>query len=326
MRASRLLSTVILLQLRGRLTAQALADEFEVSVRTVYRDIDDLSAAGVPVYADRGPGGGFQLLDGFRTDLTGFTAGEAETLLLAGLPGPASDLGLAEPLMTARLKLLAALPPAAGAVAARIANRFHLDPLEWYQRVLPPAHLTEVARAVWGERRLAIRYESWLATVRRTVDPLGLVMKAGSWYLVARTSGSVRIYKIAKMLDVDVLDDTFNYPAGFDLAACWRAELARFEKSLRRGEATLRVSPSALSRLDRLGADIAEAVLAAPVDVAGWRRAVVPIEAVSHAASLLLGFADDIEVLAPLSLRNEVGGRANRVLALYRRGSSKSRQ
>lgn len=317
MRAGRLLSILILLQLRGRVTAQALADEFEVSARTIYRDVDELSAAGVPVFADRGPGGGFQLLDGYRTRLTGFTTTEAETLLLAGLPGAVADLGLSEPLAAARLKLLAALPPAAGDHAARVGSRFHLDAADWYRRTPTPTHLLAIAKAVWEERRLEIRYESWSATVSRTIDPLGLVMKAGSWYLVARTNGNLRTYKIANVLDLAVLDENFEYPPGFDLARHWRSELERFEKSLRRDEATLRVADAALSRIDRLGADIAEAVLAATADAEGWREVRVPIESVSHAASLLLGFAIDIEVLSPPKLRAELTRRAGLVVALY---------
>src|SRR5256885_7539794 len=128
MRASRLLSILLLLQTRGRMTAQALADEFEVSVRTLYRDIDQLSAAGIPVYADRGRSGGFQLMDGYRTKLTGLTRSEAEVLFLSGLPGPAAQLGLSDLLSAARLKLLAALPPGMQPDAERIAQRFHLDP------------------------------------------------------------------------------------------------------------------------------------------------------------------------------------------------------
>ncbi len=317
MRANRLLSILLLLQSRGRLTAQALADEFEVSVRTVYRDIDELSAAGVPVYADRGPGGGFALLDGYRTRLTGMTASEAETLLLAGLPGPAADLGLAEPLAAARLKLLAAVPQAAGEGAARVGDRFHLDPVDWYRRAEPPPHLPAIARAVWSQRRLVIRYESWSATVRRTVDPLGLVLKAGAWYLMARIGADIRTYKVAKVLDLDVLPDGFDHPAGFDLAAQWQESLQRFARELRRAEAVLRVSPEALPLLDRLGADAAEAVRQAEPDAAGWRRATVPIEGVGHAARLLLGFTDAIEVLEPPALRQALAEGARRVTALY---------
>jgi predicted DNA-binding transcriptional regulator YafY len=319
MRANRLLSTLILLQLRGRVTAQALADEFEVSVRTVYRDIDGLSAAGVPVYADRGPGGGFQLLDGYRTRLTGLTPGEAESLLLVGLPGPAADLGLAEPAAMARLKLLAAMPPAAGKGAARIGERFHLDPVDWYRRATAPAHLPAIAQAVWSERCLAVRYESWSATVQRKIDPLGLVLKAGAWYLVARAGRDIRTYKIAKVLALDVLDETFTYPARFDLASHWRRELKRFEAGLRRERAILRVAPAALSRLDSLGADISEPLRQARPDARGWRQATVPIEGIDHAAGLLLGFAADIEVLEPPALRRRLADLARRVTALYRR-------
>lgn len=317
MRASRLLSMLIHLQLSGRVTAQAFAETFEVSLRTVYRDADALSAAGVPIYADRGPGGGFRLLDGYRTRLTGLTASEAETLLLAGLQGPAADLGLAEPLAAARLKLLAALPPAAVAGAVRVGRRFYLDPVDWYRRAPAPAHLPAVARAVWDSRRLAIRYESWSATVQRTVDPLGLVMKAGSWYLLARCGGAVRTYKVARVQHLATLDECFAHPPGFDLARQWQAALQRFEEVLHQGEATLRVSAAALPRIGQLGASVAEAVLTAGAGPDGWREAVVPIEGVGHAAGLLLAFADDVEVLSPPELRHELARRARRVATLY---------
>ena len=322
MRADRLLSMLILLQLRGRMTAQALADEFEVSVRTIHRDIDGLSAAGVPVYADRGPGGGFTLLDGYRTRLTGLTAAEAEALPLAGLAGLAADLGLAEPLAAARRKLLAAMPQAASDCAARVGSRFHLDPVDWYRRIPPPVHLRAIAQAVWCGTRLDIRYESWSATARRTLDPLGLVAKAGAWYLVARTEGGIRTYKVARVLDLAVLDDRFTHPPGFDLVRHWRSELERFEGGLLRGKATLRVSAAALAHIESLGAAAAEAVLAATAGADGWRRVVVPIESIRHAAGLLLGFTDDIEVLAPPELRAELAQRAGRVLALYNRDGS----
>ncbi|MCU1359905.1 MAG: transcriptional regulator [Ilumatobacteraceae bacterium] len=317
MRASRLLSMLILLQLRGRVTAQALADEFEVSVRTIYRDMDELSAAGVPVYADRGPGGGFQLLDGYRTKLTGMTPNEAETLLLAGLPGAAADLGLAEPLAAARLKLLAAMPASSGEGAARVGERFYLDVVDWYRHAPPPPDLATVAQAVWQNQRLSIRYESWSATTRRRVDPLGLVMKAGSWYMVARANGNLRTFKIANVSDVHVLDETFEHPPGFDLAAHWQAALQRFEKSLQHGHAVVRVSPGAMSRLDRLSAAAMEAVVNAAPGDDDWRQATIPIESVSAGATALLSFADEIEVLSPPELRAELARLAATVTQLY---------
>jgi predicted DNA-binding transcriptional regulator YafY len=317
MRASRLLSMLITLQVRGRVTAHALAEEFEVSVRTIYRDIDELSAAGVPVYADRGPGGGFQLLEGYRTRLTGLSAPEAEALLLMGLPGPADDLGLAEPAAAARMKLLAALPAAAGAGALKVADRFHLDPLEWFRRASPPPNLAAAAQAVWQGRRIEIGYESWKATVRRRLDPLGLVVKAGAWYLVARYGPQPRTYRLSNVLDITVLDETFERPDGFDLPRHWRAEVQRFEADLRRDVAVVRVHERALSRLDRLGADFSEPVRAAIPDARGWREAEVPIESPGHAAGLLLGFGDAIEVVSPPALRRELVRLAAEVSGLY---------
>jgi len=159
MRASRLLSILMVLQTRGRVTAEALAAEFEVSVRTIYRDIEELSAADVPVYADRGPNGGFQLLDGYRTKLTGLSPAEAETLFLAGLPGPAAELGLADVLTAAQLKLTAALPERVRATANRVAARFHLDPVGWFRSADDAGLLPAIASAVWNETCLAIRYK-----------------------------------------------------------------------------------------------------------------------------------------------------------------------
>ena len=317
MRASRLLSIMIALQVRGRSTAQELATRFEVSLRTIYRDVDELSAAGVPVIAERGHGGGFQLAAGYRTHLTGLTAAEAEALWLLGLPGAAEQLGLGTPAAGAKEKLLAALPPDGAAGALRIAERFHVDPNDWYRRAPPPPHLALVAQAVWAGRRIKVRYESWTTTRQRRLDPLGLVLKAGAWYLVAGAAGPPRSYRVDKLLEVELLDAVVERTAAFDLAGHWRASVERFEASLRREIATIRVGPEAMSRLDRLGADIAEAVRAAPTDAKGWRRAVVPIESATHAASLLIGFGDSVEVLEPAALQREIARTAARVCRLY---------
>jgi predicted DNA-binding transcriptional regulator YafY len=186
MRQSRLLSILLMLQARGRMTAQELADEFEISIRTLYRDIDQLSAAGVPVYADRGRDGGFQLLDGYRTRLTGLTPAEAEALFLSGLPGPASDLGLGDAVAAAQLKLMAALPAEKRNAAARVAGRFYLDLVGWFQHAQSKVVLPALATAVWNARRIRIRYERRAGVVERELEPLGLALKAGIWYLVAR--------------------------------------------------------------------------------------------------------------------------------------------
>src|SRR5512134_253691 len=179
MRASRLLSILLLLQAHGRMSAQALAAEVESSVRTVFRDVDQLSAAGVPVWAERGRNGGFQLQEGWRTKLTGLTSAEASAIFLAGLPGPAAELGLGEAMTSAQLKLLAALPADWQAGAHRVGSRFHLDPVDWFRSAEPVEHLRSVAEAVWQECRLNVRYKSWNRVSDRLVDPLGLVLKAG---------------------------------------------------------------------------------------------------------------------------------------------------
>ncbi|MET0553197.1 MAG: WYL domain-containing protein [Vicinamibacteria bacterium] len=304
MRASRLLSILILLQLRARLTADELATEFGVSVRTIYRDIDELSAAGIPVQADRGPGGGFQLLDGYRTRLTGLTASEAEALLMIGLPGPAAALGLGSAAAGAQAKMLASLPQASLAGAGRLAERFHLDPVDWYRAAAPVDHLPVLARAVLGQQRVAITYESWTRTRDWRIAPLGLVLKAGAWYVVADAGKGPRTFRVSNVRELVLLDTAFDRPAGFDLQAYWTASLARFESGLRQGAAALRVSPAGRERLARLGAYAARALAdAAPPDPDGWTRVRLPIESVEQAALALLGLGPEVEVLAPDALR-----------------------
>lgn len=317
MRASRLLSILLTVQARGRVTAQALADQLEVSRRTIYRDIDELSAAGVPIYADPGPGGGFALLDGFRTDLNGLTTEEAAALPFAGLPSVAADLGLAVSAASAHVKFMAALPHAARADVGRIADRFHLDALDWQRRSRASPHLLAIAAAVWQSHVLRIRYESWRSTRWRTVEPLGLVLKAGQWYLIASAEKGVAIFRVTSVRNVEQTDGRFDRPSSFDLKACWKDLVNRFEAGLRRRCATLRAAPTSLDRLDRLGADIADKLREAVPGDAGWREAVVPIETIGHAASLILGFADEIEVIAPVELMTELATRAARVATLY---------
>lgn len=321
MRASRLLSILMLLQLRGRLTAEYLAAEFEVSIRTIYRDIDELSASGVPVYADRGPGGGFMLMDGYRTRLTGLAANEAQALFLIGMPGPAAALGMDTTASLAGNKVLAALPGENAATARRMWLKFHLDPAGWYRGGEPPEALPSIARAVWDRKVIAMQYESWKGARDWQVDPLGLVLKAGDWYLAARGAGKVRIFKVANILSHEVLDTAFEAPEEFDLAAFWAAEVARFEAGLRPETARLRLSPAGAKRLARQGAYAAKAIAeAGSADGEGWITLDLPIENVEDAALIVLGLGPEAEVLAPNALRERIAAWAGAVRVLHTPG------
>ena len=318
MRASRLLSILILLQIHGRVAARSLAGRFEVSTRTIYRDMDELSAAGVPVYAERGAAGGFALLDGWQTRLTGMTGEEAEAILLSSMPATAADLGFGETAATARLKLFAAMPAQSSVAAQRVADRFHFDPVPWHRRPAPRREdLRLLARAVWECRRLSLTYESWAGPRPRVLEPLGMVLKAGEYYFVALRRGRPAIHKLEYARDLALLDEGFARPAAFDLAAAWRDALDQFEASLRRDVARLRVAPAAMSRLGSLNADMAEPIFAATPQADGWRDVEVPIESVAYAAGQLLGLGAAVEVIAPDALRAELKGRAEAVAALY---------
>jgi len=318
MRASRLLSILILLQIHGRVSARTLADRFEVSRRTIYRDIDELSAAGVPVYAERGAAGGFALLDGWQTRLTGMTGEEAEAILLSSLPSAAADLGFSETAATARLKLLAAMPAPSSEAAQRVADRFHFDPVPWHRRPAPRKEdLRLLARAIWECRRMSLTYDSWAGPKPRILDPLGIVLKAGEYYFMAMRRGRPAIHKLDYARDLALLDEGFARPPGFDLAAAWQEALAQFEAGLRREVARLRVAPDAMARLGSLNADMAEPIFAATPGSDGWREADVPIESAGFAAGLLLGLGTWVEVLSPDALRAELKQRAAAIAALY---------
>ena len=193
MQASRLLSILMLLQARGRMTTPVLAQLLEVSERTIARDIDQLSAAGVPVWGERGRHGGFQLRAGWSTQLNGLTEAEVNALFLAGLPDAATELGLGSAAASARLKVIAGLPTAWREQATRVGERLHIDPVDWYRVAETPERLREVADAVWATRSIHLRYQSWERLSERELDPLGLVLKAVAGYLLARSSRRGRI-------------------------------------------------------------------------------------------------------------------------------------
>lgn len=319
MRASRLLSIQMLLETRGRMSAAALASALEVSVRTLHRDIDELSAAGVPVFAERGRSGGFQLMPGWKTTLTGLTASEAEAVMLTGLAGPASELGLGGGVESAQLKLLTALPAPLRGRAQKIGSRLHLDPVEWYRESDPVPHLTTVASAVWEERQLSISYESWKHTAARTLHPLGLVLKAGIWYLIASHERKVRTWRVSSILEATALDQPSVRPKGFDLARYWRESVRRFESEVFTGEATIACTANGLAEIRRVNAALARAVAQVkPPRLAGERvQLCIPIESMEHASALLLRLSPDVEALAPAQLRRAVRKRIAAATRLY---------
>lgn len=296
MRASRLVTLLLLLQTRGRMTAQQLAEELEVSVRTVYRDVAALGAAGIPLYGDAYHLGGYRLLEGYRTRLTGLTADEAQAAFLAALPGTAAELGLGEALATAQLKLRAALPAELREHAGRIQERFLLDAPGWYGGADSTPHLAAVAAAVWARRAVVLRYRRWRAPeeIERRVEPYGLVLKAGRWYVVAGGPFGIRTYRVDQIDELRPLEEECAVPDGFDLAAYWNGYLIDFQDRLHTGEALVRLTPEGARRLG------------VTPDGRGWTEARVPIESIDHAHGEFLRLGSDIEVMAPAELRDRV--------------------
>ncbi|MFF0162066.1 helix-turn-helix transcriptional regulator [Streptomyces sp. NPDC005263] len=298
MKSARLVSILLLLQTRGRMTAAQLAEELEVSVRTVYRDVEALGAAGIPLYGDAGHAGGYRLLDGYRTRLTGLTAGEAEALFLAGAPGPAAELGLGPVLAAAQLKVRAALPPELRAHADRVGGRFHLDAPGWYARAEEAPFLPAVADAVWNNRVLRVLYRRWREPTdgERRLEPYGLVLKAGRWYVVA--GPGPRTFRVDQILQLALSEDEFTRPDGFDLAAYWTAYQRDFHDRLHRAEAVVRVAP---------GVTLPMAVRAnGRTEQDGWTVVTVPIESVDHAHAEFLRLGTGVEVLHPPELRERI--------------------
>jgi predicted DNA-binding transcriptional regulator YafY len=319
MRASRLLSIMMLLQAKGRMSAESLSEELEVSVRTIYRDIDQLSAAGVPVYADIGRNGGFALLDGWRTRLTGLTAPEARALFLSGLPGPAGELGLGDEVAAAELKLLAALPADWQTEATRMSSRFHLDPKGWFSSGPRPEFLKAIAEAVWSERRISIRYDSWTQISDRVVEPLGLVLKGGIWYLVAQRETGLRTYRLSQVLALTPLDEYFTRPADFDLPKHWRDSTASFEREIYVGIAKVRATKRGVSRLKDISQRVKDEIEAQTLafDEEGYATLAIPIEEETWAAREMTRVGAEVEVLEPATLRERMTDIARRLANFY---------
>jgi predicted DNA-binding transcriptional regulator YafY len=304
-RGERLVSLLLLLQLGRAWTAGELAGRLGVSVRTVHRDVDALAAAGVPVQRRRGVGGGFRLRPGARTVVP--LTGDEVQALLAGGPGAAAPLGLGGLLVDAQLKLLAALPPEARRAAARDFELIHVDEPRWFAEPEPVPVLTELAAAARERRRVRLEYRRGgrTAPAPGVADPLGLVLKAGVWYLVARTGGRVRVYRASRVLAVTPLDERFTRPRGFRLPEAWERSRQAFEAGRPRVDVTVRVRPADLPVLR----DAVDWTVRPTVDAGGARvgdgrlELRLPFERLEHAHADLAPLGGAVEVVDPPELR-----------------------
>jgi predicted DNA-binding transcriptional regulator YafY len=303
MRASRLVSFLLVLQTRGQLTAEELAERLEVSERTVQRDAQALAAAGVPIVSVRGPAGGYRLERGYRTKLTGLDAAEAEALFV----GPAAELGLGRELAAARLKLLASLPGELQERAGRAARLFHVDMKGWFREEDRVPHLPVIAGALWRGRRLDMRYREGPSVVSRRLDPLGLVLKAGVWYLLAERRGEERVYRVSRIVSAKERAESGSRPRDFDLAAAWARRSEAFERDRPQIEVTVRL-PHDQVRYFR-GARIVED---------GVRPTVIAkYDSLDYAFHGLLAYGPLVEVLAPIELRERIAAAAAETAAVY---------
>lgn len=322
MRADRLLSLLMLLQTRGRMTAADLAAELEASQRTVYRDLDALSAAGIPVYAERGPGGGCALLDSYRTTLTGLTPLETRALFMLSVPAPLAELGVSQELRAALLKLSAAVPADRRPAEASARTRIHLDSIWWFQEKEPVPHLATVQEALWADRllQLTLVYRAiHEVELQRVGAPYGLVAKTSVWYLVWHDGDRVRADPVSTIADARVLDKAFERPADFDLVAFWQEWCHQVEADRPSYPVVARVAPDFAPFLARhFGRGVREAIAAAgPPDQEGWITVTLPYENVYEARGQLLSFGRGVEVLQPEALRRTVLDFARQTVALY---------
>lgn len=310
MKSDRLLSILLLLQTRGRVSAAELAERLEVSVRTIYRDVAALSAAGVPVYAERGRHGGIALLPGYRTDVTGLTADEARALFVLGARGTHEALGLGGALGSALRKVMAALPAPHRPAAEVVSQRILVDQGRWYgRREREPEALPALRDAVFSDRRLRLRYRRGGESRARTytVDPYGLVAKAGVWYLVADRAGAERMFRADRVVAAEVLPAPVRRRPGVDLAGLWESMRRRVD------EAPVAVRVEARVRRARL--DLFEDVSGAAVEHADggepgerdergdergddWVNVVLSYPQLS-AVRQVLAFGTDVEVTGP---------------------------
>ena len=322
MRADRLLSVLLLLQVHRRLTARELANRLEVSERTIHRDMEALSAAGFPVFAERGIGGGWMLVEGYKTNLTGLNKDEIQALFLTKPLPVLADLGLDKASDAALIKLSAALPSAHRDSAEQARQRIHVDASGWKRSEESIASLPTLQEAVWKERKLQFTYlrGGECEAVERLVDPLGLVAKGSVWYLVAAVEAEIRSYRVSRITDPRIMEQPCERPRDFDLADHWEKSTVSFKARLPQYRATVRVAPDVFPRIGFAGRFARIERVDGP-DGEGWFRVYLRFDVEEMACEWALSFGSRLEVLEPQSLREKVVSAAEGVIDFYGRGS-----
>ncbi|WP_312470276.1 YafY family protein [Neobacillus sp.] len=318
MRADRLISILLLLQNKGKLTTKTLAKELEVTERTIHRDMEALSVAGIPVVADRGKSGGWRLLEQYRTNLTGLKANEIKSLFISPSFQLLTDLGLTKDWQEARQKLLASIPSSLHKNADDVWSRIHVDTNAWRQSTEKIESFKILQQAIWDEKKLQIKYERADGEcVERIVDPLGLVAKGSRWYLIASSNEDFRNYRASRVQSATLTNESFSRPKGFNLVQYWRDSTEKFIKSLPRYEVEVEISPSIVQRIKFTGRFVQLIKMDSPLDN-GWIPANLCFDTEQEAKEYILGFGDQIRIIHPYTLKQNIYDMAKALVNFYK--------
>ncbi|MCG7344727.1 YafY family transcriptional regulator [Sporosarcina sp. ACRSL] len=317
MRADRLMNIMILLQNRGKMTAKELANELEVSDRTILRDMDALSTAGVPIVSDRGKEGGWRLLDNFRSKLSGLNKDDIKTLFLFPSRKLLEDIGLNSQALDTRQKLLAAIPGTFRDEAQAMWERIHIDSGTWRQSKEKVQALKTVQQAVWESKKLKIYYEQADGEQKeRLIEPLGLVAKGNRWYLVASRNGELRNYRVSRIHNVEVLNETFSRPLNFNLAAYWEQSKVKFIQNLPEFDVQVEIHPAIINRIKFTGKFVHFIETQNPNEDK-WIPATLRFNDKQEAIEFILGFTNNIKVISPKELPKEIVSSALSVIKFH---------
>jgi len=314
MRADRLITILLLLQNKGKMTSSELADKLEVSERTIFRDMEALSIAGIPVFSERGSRGGWSLSEGYRTTLTGMKAEEILSLFISNPSKVLDDLGIQKNFQDAFQKLLASAPKTVIQDVQWVQQRIHIDGAGWHHSSETFPLLAIVQEAIWKEQKLRIHYQREDALVERIVSPLGLVAKRSVWYMVSEIEGSFRTYRISKLVQATLLGESLERPMDFDLAKYWEQSTKQFKQNLPRYPAKLKVDENIISRLEQ---ERYVKIKDTHASSKGMLIAIVDFETRESACEIILGFGSFIEVLVPSELRSEIAATAQAITLIY---------